>query len=58
LVLFVTNNRTEAETWYHKGLVLWNELRDQHALWAKEKEMPKKVTEDLSRVRLANSERR
>ena len=56
--LVVTNNRNEAETWYRKGLDLWNELRDQHALWAKEIQMPKEVAEDLSRVRLKNSERR
>jgi len=56
--LVVMNNRNEAETWYRKGLDLWNELRDQHALWAKEIQMPKEVAEDLSRVRLKNSERR
>jgi len=56
--LVVTNNRNEAESCYRKGLDLWNELRDQHALWAKEIQMPKEVAEDLSRVRLKNSERR
>jgi hypothetical protein len=51
-------NRNEAELWYPKGLDLWDELQDQHALWAKEIDMPKEVAEDLSRVRSANSRKR
>jgi non-specific serine/threonine protein kinase/serine/threonine-protein kinase len=50
----VMNHRSEAEIWYRKGLELWNELQDQHALWAKEINMPKDVAEDLSRGRFAS----
>jgi hypothetical protein len=51
--LVVLNHRNEAEIWYQKGLDLWNELQDQHALWAKETDMPKEVAKDLSQVRSA-----
>ncbi|HVS20365.1 MAG TPA: protein kinase [Pyrinomonadaceae bacterium] len=44
-------NQNEAELCYRKGLDLWSELRDQHALWAKEIDMPKEVAEKLARVR-------
>jgi len=43
-------NPGEAEHWYRKGLDLWTELQDQHALWAPEIDKPKEVAEDLSRV--------
>jgi len=41
----------DAEVWYRKGLDLWNELQNQHALWAKETNMPGEVAERLSHVR-------
>jgi tetratricopeptide (TPR) repeat protein len=40
----------DAEVWYRKGLDLWNELQNQHALWAKETNMPADVAERLSHV--------
>ena len=40
-----------AEVWYRKGLDLWNELQNQHALWAKETNMPGEVAERLFQVR-------
>ena len=43
-------NPSEAEHWYRKGLDLWTELQDQHALWAMEIDKPKEVAEALSRV--------
>ncbi len=46
----VLKNPDEAEHWYRKGLDLWTELQDQHALWANEMDMPKEVAENLSRV--------
>lgn len=46
----VLKNPAEAEHWYRKGFDLWSELQDQHALWAKEMNMPKEVDEALSRV--------
>jgi non-specific serine/threonine protein kinase/serine/threonine-protein kinase len=54
----VLNNRSEAGTWYRKGLDLWNELQDQHALWAKEINMPKDVAADLSRVQSVEPQKR
>jgi len=54
----VLHNRSEAGTWYRKGLDLWNELQDQHALWAKEINMPKDVAADLSRVQSAEPQKR
>jgi tetratricopeptide (TPR) repeat protein len=47
-------DRNEAELWYRKGLDLWVELRNQHALWVKEINMPKEVDEKLSQIRSAN----
>jgi len=46
----VLKNPDEAERWYRKGLVLWTELQDQHALWANEMDRPTQVDENLSRV--------
>ncbi|HEV7743496.1 MAG TPA: protein kinase [Pyrinomonadaceae bacterium] len=46
----VLKNPDEAEHWYRKGLELWTELQDQHALWATEIDRPKEVDESLSRV--------
>ncbi|PYS73974.1 MAG: hypothetical protein DMF69_03225 [Acidobacteria bacterium] len=51
-------NGDEAAVWYQKGLDLWNELQEQHALWAKELGMPRKVAGDLSRVRSAQLKER
>jgi tetratricopeptide (TPR) repeat protein len=50
-----TKNRDDAERSYRKGLDLWIELQDQHALWAKEINMPKEVDEKLSRILSASS---
>lgn len=44
-------DQNNAEVWYQKGLDLWNELQNQHALWAKETNMPGAVAEKLSQVR-------
>ncbi|MEP6569926.1 MAG: serine/threonine-protein kinase, partial [Acidobacteriota bacterium] len=41
----------EAEIWYQRGLALWLELQNQHALWVKETNMPKEVNDRLSQVR-------
>jgi tetratricopeptide (TPR) repeat protein len=46
----VLKNQTEARIWFGKGLDLWNELQDQHALWAKEINMPKDVADNLSKI--------
>ena len=54
----VLQNRTEAAVWYQKGLELWNELQDQHALWAKEINVTKVVAEDLSRAQSAKAQER
>lgn len=54
----VLKNRTEAAIWYQKGLDLWDELQDQHALWGKEINMPKVVAEDLSRTQSAKPQDR
>jgi hypothetical protein len=54
----VLKNRTEAAIWYQKGLDLWDELQDQHALWAKEINMPKVVAEDLSRTQSTKPQER
>jgi non-specific serine/threonine protein kinase/serine/threonine-protein kinase len=54
----VLKNRSEAEIWYQKGLDLWNELQDQHALWGKEINMPKDVAANLSRVQSAEPQKR
>jgi non-specific serine/threonine protein kinase/serine/threonine-protein kinase len=43
----------EAAVWYEKGLDLWKELQDQHALWAKETDLPRQVAADLLRTRSA-----
>jgi serine/threonine protein kinase len=43
----------EAAVWYEKGLDLWKELQDQHALWAKETDMPREVAANLLRTRSA-----
>ncbi|MEP6922427.1 MAG: serine/threonine-protein kinase [bacterium] len=49
--LAATRQPKEAEVWYRKGLETWTELQDQHALWADETEMPKKIAEKLAQVR-------
>jgi hypothetical protein len=41
----------DAGMWYEKAIALWNELQDQHSLWAKELDKPKEVAAALSRVR-------
>jgi serine/threonine protein kinase len=46
----VLNNRSEAEIWYRKALDLWTELEGQHALWGKEIDKQREITENLSRV--------
>ena len=56
--LVVLKSQNEAELWYRKGLDLWNELQDQHALWAKEVAMPQEVADDLSRVRSGELQKR
>jgi len=47
-------NQNEAQLWYQRGLDLWSELQDQHALWASEISMPRQVAEDLSQARSAH----
>ncbi|HEY6802351.1 MAG TPA: serine/threonine-protein kinase [Pyrinomonadaceae bacterium] len=50
---FVTlKHPDEAGAWYQKGLDLWNELQDQHALWAKELDRPKEIATEMSRVKM------
>jgi len=47
------SHQDEAAVWYQKGLDLWKELQDQHALWAKETDRPREVAADLLRTRSA-----
>ena len=47
------SHQDEAAVWYQKGLDLWNELQDQHALWAKETDRPREVAANLLRTRSA-----
>ncbi len=49
--LAATRQPKEAKVWYRKGLETWTELQVQHALWADETEMPKKIAEKLAQVR-------
>jgi hypothetical protein len=51
--LVVLANPEEAGIWYQKSLDLWKELQNEHALWAKEIDMPREVAADLSGLRLA-----
>ncbi|HSS21678.1 MAG TPA: serine/threonine-protein kinase [Pyrinomonadaceae bacterium] len=46
----VMHNRNEAEIWYRKAIDLWTELQGQHALWAKDLNLPKEVDENLSQI--------
>jgi non-specific serine/threonine protein kinase/serine/threonine-protein kinase len=43
-------NRIEAETSYRKGLDLWRELQNQHALWATDVNFPNEVAEKLTKL--------
>ena len=45
-------NPEEAGIWYQKSLDLWKELQDEHALWAKEIDMPREVADNLSGLHL------
>jgi len=47
------SHQDEAAVWYQKGLDLWKELQDQHALWAKETDRPREVAANLLRTRSA-----
>jgi len=40
-----------AAVWYRKGLDLWNELQNQHTLWAEETNKPGEVAAKLFQVR-------
>jgi non-specific serine/threonine protein kinase/serine/threonine-protein kinase len=51
-------NQNEAGLWYQKGLDLWTELQDQHALWAKELGMPQKVADDLAQIHSGQLQKR
>jgi serine/threonine protein kinase len=48
--LSALKNPSEATGWYQKSLTLWNELQDQHALWANEVDRPKEMAAALARV--------
>ena len=50
--LVVLAHPEEAGIWYQKSLDLWKELQDEHALWAKEFDLPREVADNLSGLHL------